>query len=110
LFGEPACEAEMPRPEERPTPQLTALERAALMEANAWVVRVLDALAKQERAVAGGWPGTVSEARVLVLSRIAPNAAPGSAVTAAELEALVRLTYVTAKKAWLAQAVANPSL
>ena len=88
------------------------LERMAREESNAWVARLLGKLTAEGRAVEGGWPGTVSEARRLVATRIATETVAKSsfvAVTATQHEQLVRAVYSGAKKQWLAQAFSSRS-
>lgn len=74
-------------------------------EAERWVLETAAALRADDRAVAGGWPGTMSEARqrlaVLVAAkRHAPIAADDQGRTARRL-------YETARRAWAARASAE---
>ena len=52
------------------------------------------------RPVAGGWPGTLSEARVRVGRRIASELGPAFAATAEELMDAARAAYGTARREW----------
>jgi hypothetical protein len=80
----------------------TALERAALDTAKAWAGSRMNALRAEGREVAGGWPGTLSEARHFVRAQLARNGL--SLVTHDELEQAARATYATARSTWLANA------
>lgn len=75
----------------------------------AWVERLLVDLASQARPISGGWPGTVSEARLLVATQLSTGkqAPTGDGVSA---EALARWVYKLAKRAWLARAGTTPEI
>jgi hypothetical protein len=77
------------------------LERAALDGATAWADRCMVALRAEGRAVAGGWPGTLSEARGCARAQLALR---GARSTHEELEWLAHATYARARDAWLARA------
>lgn len=70
----------------------------------AWVEKWREQLAKDGRAMVGGWPGTRAEAHALVVDRIAPALA-GKAFTSSEWTmATTRELYAVARKEWLAAA------
>lgn len=60
--------------------------------ANAYAVE----LRTQRRAVSGGWPGTMTEARARVLAHVGGAAA----MPVGDLQALARATYRAAQDAW----------
>lgn len=82
--------------------QLRALELAVDAAGVAWAAGFADALGKEGRAVAGGWPGTLSEAR----ARVSQCAA--GRVTPDELDQLTRRAYDAAKREWLERAGPTP--
>jgi hypothetical protein len=88
-------------------PTRIVLERLAVEEGHAWVARIFGQLKDQGRAIAGGWPGTVSEASLLIATRVSSSFPATASVTRPEMEELARLTYVTAKHEWLANADAE---
>jgi len=69
-------------------------EDEAQQQGVAWAVSVRQALEREGRPAAGGWPGTMSQARTLA-ARAAKRA------TAAERERLARDLYAAAKAHWL---------
>lgn len=87
--------------------RLQVLQRAIEAEADAWVDSMARAMNEEGRPVAGGWPGTISEARFRVTRCAAGR--PEFRVTQHELEHLTRHAYVFAKKAWLLRAGPTPS-
>jgi hypothetical protein len=74
-------------------------ERASQI-GEAWVDEYVRDLQAQERTPVGGWPGTMSEARRRVLTRLAVILEP------ARLNELARVANVAAKRGW--QAVCEP--
>lgn len=68
----------------------------------AWVVARADELRAQQRAIAGAWPGTLTEARARVVVALAGGAA---ALTSDRLRDLSRTAYRTAQAAWRAIAI-----
>jgi hypothetical protein len=71
-----------------------------------WVGSWRDALRFEGRAMAGGWPGTVPEARARLVGQLGPELArrgllPPSADRIAEVS---REIYAGARRAWLAEA------
>jgi hypothetical protein len=80
-------------------PRLDAVVRE---ESLAWVEQCMEQLARQGRPIAGGWPGTVSEARRLVARRIQTGRGDAlRALDAAQHARLVRAVYDCARRAWL---------
>lgn len=86
--------------EELTTRRQAQLHQAAVTEGGIWAEWWRDELTRQSRAVAGGWPGTISEARRRIATRIARDFGPRFGATASELEAATRSTYVVAKRHW----------
>jgi hypothetical protein len=74
-------------------------------EAERWVLETAEALRADDRAVAGGWPGTMSEAQsrlsVLVSERRIVL------VSREEHEQAARRLYESARRAWAARASAE---
>ena len=64
-----------------------------------WAAETARTLVRENRAAAGGWPGTLSEARVRLDARLATIS---SAPNAAARERLVRRAYGAARIAWRA--------
>lgn len=79
------------------------LAKIALDDGTEWCDSCCDALGREGRAVAGGWPGTMSEARVRIVKRVASD--PGLAATAGEMDGMARESYRVARLAWRARAV-----
>ena len=82
----------------------TALERAVDAAGQAWALDWSTTLSGEGRAVSGGWPGTLSEARGRVAACVARRVGPAKRVSAEELESLARRAYAAARKTWLARA------
>jgi hypothetical protein len=79
-------------------------ERAPAAVGVQWAELVCERLRNQGRAVAGGWPGTLAEARGWVAGHLhreleAHGCAP---LQKGELEAAVNASYANAKSHWLA--------
>jgi hypothetical protein len=85
-------------------PRDRVVDAAARDAGDRWAAACRDELAKEGRLVEGGWPGTLSEARVRVASHVGHAlvelAMP--ALTYDELGRAARLTYERARSAWLA--------
>jgi len=81
------------------------LEQMAATESRAWVERLVEQLAQQGRQPEGGWPGTLSEARLLAKARVfSDSGSVASVITGVQFEQLVKVVYVRARKEWLARA------
>lgn len=76
-----------------------ALAHSAAASGRSWASRILSAIATAGRAVAGGWPGTLSEARVL-----ASSIDGAGALAPSQVEALARAVYAAARAEWLVHA------
>lgn len=76
-----------------------ALAHSAAASGRGWASRILSGVATAGRAAAGGWPGTLSEARVLAWSIEGAGALPPS-----QVEALARAVYAAARAEWLVHA------
>ena len=94
----------------RDRPTLTALtalpdaelDALAVAAGSAWASGTVGDLRLQDRAVSGGWPGTLREAKAQVL--VALSIRRGQPVSAERLDALARAAYASARSAWSAQA------
>jgi hypothetical protein len=80
------------------------LERLAAAEGLAWASRSCEELRQQGRSVAGGWPGTLSQARLRVRACMTGGAGVDRALSRDDVDWLARTIYLTAKAEWLAQA------
>jgi hypothetical protein len=76
------------------------LEAAAQSEGTAWSTWWLCELRRQNRPIAGGWPGTLSEARRRMSRRIATELGPRFSLTHAELDQVARRAYDHARRDW----------
>jgi hypothetical protein len=76
------------------------LERAAHAEGSAWASWWRVELRRQSRVLTGGWPGTLSEARVRVARRIAVELGAAFHATREELELAARDAYSVARREW----------
>jgi hypothetical protein len=79
-----------------------ALERAAIDTATAWAHQRMDALRAEGREVAGGWPGTLSEARHFLRATLTQSGL--ASITHQELEHTARAVYARARSMWLSRA------
>jgi hypothetical protein len=84
----------------RPALRQVLLAQTAQAEAIAWTAWWRNELRRQNRPVSGGWPGTLSEARVRVARRIAVEHGPTLAATRNEVESAAREAYGAARDAW----------
>lgn len=78
-----------------------------------WAERWFDWAEREQRALVGGWPGTMSEARAQVVRALVPwlrerGRWPTAEVT--NFEATARIVYSTARAAWRQRSVAEPPL
>jgi hypothetical protein len=82
------------------------IERAAMAAADDWVRRLSGELLAERRAAAGGWPGTMSEARNCTRAYVIGELARRQATppTADELEFAARASYARARTQWLSGA------
>jgi hypothetical protein len=80
------------------------LERAAIAVGVSWVAWWRDELRRQGRPAAGGWPGTISEARARVVARVSADLGRNyvNALTSDELEFLAKTAYGKARDDWRA--------
>jgi len=68
-----------------------------------WARRSREALHREGRAAAGGWPGTVGEATAYVAQALLSDQhrLPSPMLTTAERELLARAVYASARHEWL---------
>ncbi len=82
------------------------LEQSAVTLGQSWADQWRDDLHREGRPAAGGWPGTLREARVRVehhlLTEVTRRKMP--AVTEAEREVAARRAYASARARWCRQA------
>jgi hypothetical protein len=87
-------------------PRLNALRTGASDAGRQWAERFCQQLRRDGRAVQGGWPGTLAEARSIVRASMSDPAADRrrGLVTSQELEWLARIAYASARQDWLSRA------
>jgi hypothetical protein len=68
-----------------------------------WAVELRASLVQQQRRAAGGWPGTLREARTHVAVSLLPwlRSNGQAMVTSAQCEGAARVVYASARKVWL---------
>lgn len=76
------------------------LDAAALSEGNEWAEWWRSELERQGRRPAGGWPGTLSEARRRIAVRLMADFGRTFAATADELDHATHSAYAAAKRSW----------
>ena len=86
------------------------IEQAELV-GQQWAERWFERAEREQRALVGGWPGTMSEARAQVVRAVVPwlrerGRWPTFDVT--NFEATARIVYSTARTAWRQRSVADP--
>ncbi len=88
------------------------LERAAADAGEEWARTRIAELRAERRVAAGGWPGTLREARAMSRAFVLrPFAAQSlSPPTAEELELAARKAYACARSAWQARAEPEDSV
>jgi hypothetical protein len=71
-----------------------------------WAETFRAGLRQEGRAVAGGWPGTMPEARAMVRSSYSAEVSRRRAapLTSDEIEWLARIVYASARQDWLSRA------
>lgn len=84
-----------------------ALRQAAEDEGMEWARQRLASLQLAGRNAAGGWPGTMSEARLRIDTRLGVSF---HRLSAAESGEVVRVTYRAAQKYWIARATREPMI
>jgi hypothetical protein len=75
------------------------------VEAERWVLETTEALRADDRAVAGGWPGTMSEAQSRLATLVSERRIALS--SREEHEQAARRLYESARRAWAARASAE---
>ena len=82
------------------------LEQSAITLGQSWADQWRDDLRREGRPAAGGWPGTLREARVRVEHHLLAEVTRRkmSAVTEAEREVAARKAYASARAQWCRQA------
>ena len=93
-----------------PTALDPVLEKEARTAAESWVEAWRAQLGRQGRRVAGGWPGTIPEAQVVVRAHLARAVGQQrlAALGSHEVERLARVAYARARQQWLAHAEREP--
>jgi hypothetical protein len=81
----------------------TLLEREPPSVGAAWAAALCETTRKEGRSVAGGWPGTVVEARLLVNSRLNDDLAARHfrPLTESELTEATGAAYARARQVWI---------
>ena len=85
------------------------LERAAASVGETWARGWLAELVSEGRSAAGGWPGTISQARSRVRAVVIAELARARFEPAgpAELDQTARVAYARAREVWLSSAKAD---
>jgi hypothetical protein len=80
------------------------LEKDPVTVGTAWARTLCENILGEGRVIAGGWPGTLFEARALIAPRLhdALQKRGMKALEPEELEQAVNATYARAKQEWLA--------
>lgn len=78
------------------------LDALAAAAGRAWASTLLGTLRAEDRVIAGGWPGTLREARGQVSRALSSWA--GAPPSTDRLDALVRTAYASARHEWGAHA------
>ena len=94
-----------------PAIRADVLRDIALQAARSWATECISALAAEGRPVAGGWPGTMSDARARA-GALATRTLGTHAMTALdhdELRDLTHATYKEAQRCWRDRAPATPA-
>ena len=81
------------------------LEEASIATGERWAAGWRDDLRQEGRPAAGGWPGTVAEARARVTAHLGPELHRRKmlALTHEELERAARTAYARARRDWLSR-------
>jgi hypothetical protein len=113
--GAPDLEAPDPssrvaRAADRASARRVFIEETAAALGRKWAIGCRSELHQEGRAAAGGWPGTLHEARLLI-GRSLPTEVSGrnmATITEAEREIAVRAAYASARSEWLRNAETEP--
>ena len=99
----------MSGPEEISTRRTLLLERAAVSVGETWARGWLAELGSEGRSAAGGWPGTITQARSRVRAVVTAELARARFQPAAadEVDRTARAAYARAREVWLASAKAD---
>lgn len=87
-------------------PAQLQLRELAENEGTSWATSALASLSRDGRDAIGGWPGTMSEARLRIGSRLAPFRA---AMSQPAGEELARVAYHAARRYWQSHALREPA-
>lgn len=86
-------------------PRGVDLEALAVATGQAWASTMVGELRSQDRAVSGGWPGIMREARAKVMIALGRDRGP---ISADQIDALARTAYASARTLW--STTAEPDL
>ena len=86
-----------------PSVRRAVIDSLATALGQSWARRSREALHREGRAAAGGWPGTVGEATAYVAQALLSeqHRLPNPMLTTAERELLARAVYASARHEWL---------
>lgn len=86
-----------------PSVRRAVIDSLATALGQSWARRSREALHREGRAAAGGWPGTVGEATAYVAQALLSeqHRLPSPMLTTAERELLARAVYASARHEWL---------
>ena len=86
-----------------PSVRRAVIDSLATALGQSWARRSREALHREGRAAAGGWPGTVGEATAYVAQALLSDQhrLPNPMLTTTERELLARAVYASARHEWL---------
>ena len=99
-----ALAAQSQPPAARPSNELSEATRGrAEHVGRRWAAELRAAIVSEKRRAAGGWPGTLREARTHVAISLIPwlRSNGQAAVTSEQCEGAARVVYASARKVWL---------
>jgi hypothetical protein len=85
------------------TDRRVLLEERPVAVGAAWARAVCDSISREGRVIAGGWPGTIVEARARIANHLYTELSERrmKALDPEELEHAANVTYMQAKQQWL---------
>ena len=87
---------------------LVRLENEAVVVGRAWAASCSERLRREGRRAAGGWPGTLSEARTQLAAHVLAHLGPEVVLSYDDIERLVKAIYSAARGGWLSKASRDP--
>lgn len=90
-----------------PTPTRRQAQLAGVAEdaGIGWAQQRIRELTDDQRDIVGGWPGTMREARAVILKSLERSLPPSFAISHDETQEVIRTGYAAARRTWLARRV-----